>query len=242
MKTLIKYLLHTVLGFGNYLFLFSRYKIYSLRKDKKEGDFFFFLKMLPDEGTVLDIGANIGIMTVHLARNSHRKVIAFEPMPHNLEALRRVIAFFRLDNIQVIDCALGNENGTTEMIMPMVGPVRMQGLSHVVHDSIQSQGNGERIRTRLCTLDSISELKAAGHVTGIKMDVENFEYYVLDGGKELLRTQQPLLYIELWDNGNRQNCFRLLKELGYAPFVVEQGRLVPFTNQQKQNFIFRAEN
>jgi FkbM family methyltransferase len=240
MKTFIKYLLHTFLGFRNYLFLFSRYKIYTLRKDKNESDFFYFLKMLPPEGTVLDIGANIGIMTVHLARNARRKVIAFEPMPHNLEALRRVIAFFRLENIQVIDCALGNENGSTEMIMPMIGPVRMQGLSHVVHDSIRSEGPGERIRTRLRTLDSLPELKGAGSVAGIKMDVENFEYYVLDGGKELLRSQHPLLYIELWDNENRENCFRLLKELGYSAFVVEQGRLVPFANQQKQNFIFRA--
>ena len=240
MKTAAKFLLQTLLGFSNYLYYFSRYKIYSLRSDKKEGDFFHFLRMLPDSGTVLDIGANIGIMTAHLARNSCRHVIAFEPVPYNLQALRRIIMHFRLGNVTVMDCALGNENGTVEMLMPMVGPVRMQGLSHVIHDSVPGNEKGERFKAQLRKLDSIQELGETT-ITGIKMDVENFEYYVLEGGRALLSSQHPLLYIELWDNENRHKCFQLLGGLGYKPYVVENGTMIPFTAQAKQNFIFRVQ-
>jgi FkbM family methyltransferase len=238
MKTAVKYILHTLLGFRNYLYLFSRYKIATLRNDKKEGDFFCFLAMLPADGTVLDIGANIGIMTVHLALNSSRQVVAFEPMPHNLDALYRIITHYKLDRVKVIPYALGNENGKVEMVMPMEGPVRMQGLSHVVHESIPEGNKGERFVAELRTLDSIPELKEGKRITGVKMDVENFEYYVLEGGQDLLRKHRPLLYIELWENENRRRCFHLLENLGYTAYVVNNGALVKFDKQKKQNFIF----
>lgn len=238
MKTAVKYLLHTLLGFRNYLYLFSRYKIATLRNDRKEGDFFYFLAMLPDEGTVLDIGANIGIMTVHLARSSKRKVVAFEPMPQNLDALNRIIAHYKLDKVKVMTCALGNENGKVEMVMPMEGSVRMQGLSHVIHESIPEENKGERFIAELRKLDSIPELMGDLRITGVKMDVENFEYYVLEGGRDLLRKHRPLLYIELWDNENRRRCLHLLEDLGYMAYVVDNGSLVKFDKQKKQNFIF----
>jgi FkbM family methyltransferase len=237
MKTAIKYILQTILGFDNYLFLFSRYKINNLYKDKKEGDFLFFLNLLPEKGILLDIGANIGIMTVHLARKPGCRVIAFEPMPRNLKALRRIIGHYGLKNVTVMDCALGNEEGSVEMVMPMVGAVRMQGLSHVLHDSIPENNNGEKVNVALHRLDLLPELQV-DQITGIKMDVENFEFFVLDGGKEILQKHRPVLYIELWDNENRQQCFRLLKSLGYSTYVVEDSKLIIYSNQKKQNFIF----
>ncbi len=57
------------MGFRTYLYVFAIFKIKTLRSDPKEKDFFHFLSLLKDgKGAVLDIGANIGIMTVHLAR------------------------------------------------------------------------------------------------------------------------------------------------------------------------------
>jgi len=238
MKTAVKFFLQTLLGFQNYLYHFSLYKIRTLKRDRKEGDFFYFLQLLPLDGTVLDIGANIGIMTVHLASSSSRKVIAFEPMPRNLLALKRVIGHFGLSNVIIEECALGNEEGETEMVMPKVGPVRMQGLSHVVHASIAENNAGEKVRVALHRLDGLPSIKDAQAITGVKMDVENFEYYVLDGGKEMLQKHHPILYIELWDNENRKRCFDLLKQLGYGIYVVMEGALVKYENQHKQNFIF----
>ena len=47
MKNTVKYILHKLLGFKNYLFIFSLYKILTLRKDKNEKDFFAFLHLIP---------------------------------------------------------------------------------------------------------------------------------------------------------------------------------------------------
>ena len=91
MKNTVKYILHKLLGFKNYLFIFSLYKILTLRKDKNEKDFFAFLHLIPANTAVLDIGANIGIMTVHLARTVKGSTIySFEPMPHNISAFKNI--------------------------------------------------------------------------------------------------------------------------------------------------------
>src|ERR1700747_516323 len=133
MKSKTKYILHKLLGFKNYLFVFSLFKIYTLKQDKKEKDFFHFLKLIPENTAVLDIGANIGIMTVHLARSvKNIKVYCFEPMPNNIATLKRIVNYFKLSNVQIFEFALGNTEGKVEMVMPVVNSVRMQGLSHVV--------------------------------------------------------------------------------------------------------------
>src|SRR5690606_16720124 len=91
MKNTIKYLLHRLLGFRNYLFVFSVFKIYTLKRDRNEKDFFHFLRLIPENTAVLDIGANIGIMTVHLSRSiKNVAVYSFEPIPFNIEAFKRV--------------------------------------------------------------------------------------------------------------------------------------------------------
>ena len=59
-----------------------------------------FLSMLPTDGTVLDIGANLGFLSAHIARHlTNGNVIAFEPMPDNLNALNYVVKKFDLKNV-----------------------------------------------------------------------------------------------------------------------------------------------
>ncbi|MHB8339238.1 MAG: FkbM family methyltransferase, partial [Ignavibacteriaceae bacterium] len=97
MKNLIKLFLQNILGFNNYLFIFSIYKISTLKFDKNEGVFLNLLKLLSEDSVVLDIGANIGIMTVLLAKKCNKgKVFAFEPIEDNFNALQRVLKFFKI--------------------------------------------------------------------------------------------------------------------------------------------------
>src|ERR1017187_4297487 len=109
MKSGTKYILQKLLGFKNYLFVFSLFKIYTLKRDKNEKDFFQFLSLIPENTAILDIGANIGIMTVHLARTiKNSTVYSFEPMPNNIAAFKRIVNYFKLKNIRLFEFALGN--------------------------------------------------------------------------------------------------------------------------------------
>jgi FkbM family methyltransferase len=241
MKNGAKYILHKLLGFKNYLFVFSLFKIYTLKRDKNEKDFFQFLDLIPENTTVLDIGANIGIMTVHLARIKGADVFCFEPMPNNILAFKRVIHYFKLSNVKLFEIALGNNEGEVEMVMPVISSVRMQGLSHVVHESIKENNEGERFKVPLKKIDNLPAIiHNPKRISAIKIDVENFEFFVLDGAKETIKKHKPVVYAELWDNENRYSCFDLFKELNYKTYVAIDNNLVLFDpiNHIKQNFIF----
>lgn len=240
MKKFIQNVLQSVLGFRRYLFYFSLFKIRTLRRDRHEGDFFHFLSLLPEDAKVLDIGANIGIMTAWLARHCKQgEVHAIEPIPENFATLTRVCAHFGFGNVRLHQFALGEEEGELEMVMPEVKKVKMQGLSHVVHESIPDLNTGRRYAVPQHRLDALVEVVA--DVKAIKIDVENFEYYVFKGGEGILRKYKPIIYCELWDNANRRQCFELLAgELGYKIMVLEQGKLVKFDPgvHDNQNFFF----
>jgi FkbM family methyltransferase len=240
MKKRIQRFLQWVLGFPRYLFVFSLFKIRTLRWDRKEGDFLHFLSLLKPTDVVLDIGANVGIMTAKLAKRCPQgKVHAFEPIPENFSALERIMLYFRFKNVELHGYALGETPGEIQMVMPEVKHVKMQGLSHVVHDSITEYNEGQMYSVPIRTLDELAE--HLGPVRAIKIDAENFEYFVFRGGEELLRQHKPMIYCELWDNEHRMRCFDFLcQEIGYKIQVLVDGQLVDFDPAQhdNQNFFF----
>lgn len=245
MKSRIKYILHSILGFKNYLFVFSLFKIWTLKRDKNEKDFFHFLHLIPENTAILDIGANIGIMTFHLARSVKKSIVySFEPMPQNIVAFKRIVHFFNLKNVQLFEIALGNSQGEVEMVMPVISNVRMQGLSHVLHDSIPDNNEGLRFKVPLKMLDNMEELmNSPKRISAIKIDVENFEFFVLEGAKKLISKNKPIVYAELWENENREKCFELFKHLNYQTFVVHENNIIVFDpiKHKTQNYIFRPQ-
>ncbi len=240
MKNNVKFILQQLLGYQRYLYWFSIFKIKTLKRDVKEKDFFKFIDEISNSGAILDIGANIGIMTYHLSKSfPDRKIFSIEPMPDNLEVLKQIIQKFNLKNVELLPFAVGNTEEELEMILPLNGKVKMQGLAHVVHESIDEWNEGQTIKTRAITLDSQFENIP---ISGIKMDIENFEYFALLGGQEVLTRQKPVIYLELWDNENRTNCFDLLSQIGYKTYIVEHDKLVEFNplKHHHQNFILKV--
>lgn len=242
MKTLIRSCLQKTLGFKQYLSLFSLYKIYAIRIDKTEKDFLQFIKLIPEQGLILDIGANIGLTCVTLARSRPKAVVyAFEPIPQNLQILKHNIRLFRLKNTKVFPIALGNENKMIDMVMPVINQTRMQGLCHVVHDDMPKQSQGIHFNVPVKTLDSLlQEANIAQPVVAIKVDVEHFEWAVLEGGLKLLDQYKPLIYCELAENQNKTKSFHLLTSLGYKIKIVHKNQLIDYNpdRHKSDNFIF----
>ncbi|MEO9531218.1 MAG: FkbM family methyltransferase [Crocinitomicaceae bacterium] len=240
MKNAIKYILQKLLGYQKYLFVFAKRKIKTLKTDKKEGDFFAFMDAIKGEGDLLDVGANIGIMSYHLSKQfSDRAVLAIEPMPSNLSVLMRIKEHFNLNNVEVVPTAVGDKDGeSVEMVLPLNGKVKMQGLAHVVHDSITEWNEGEKFSITSDTLDTICEGRS---IAGIKMDIENYEIFALRGAKKLIEKDHPVVYLELWENENRHQCFAFLESMGYKAYVNSDQGLILFDPaiHKKQNFVFK---
>ena len=179
-------------------------------------------------------------MTVHLSQSLPKTTIhAFEPMPDNRSVFKRISEKFRLKNVVFHEIALGDQEGTVQMILPQKDGAKMQGLSHVKHETITEWNEGEECEVPIQLLDNLLH---GTSIQGIKMDVENFEYFVLKGGENLIAQSHPIIYTELWENENRDKCFAFLDQLGYQAHVVtgNQLELYDSTKHRRQNFIFIA--
>ncbi|MBR9859471.1 FkbM family methyltransferase [bacterium] len=239
MKSTIQRILQKLLGFDRYLWYFTLYKLKVLHQDQGENHFFHFLSIINKNATVLDIGANLGLMSYYLSKDSKiNKVLAFEPMPDNLKILRKLKDYKQLNNLEIHAVALGEREDTIELVMPLVDGVRKQGLSHVKADKIKEFNSGHTVKAAMHTLDNY--LKDLERLDAIKIDVENYEYEVFLGAKEILSKHKPLIYCELWDNQNRQDCFNFLKSLDYEIHYFDGEQLQPYQSNlsNTQNFFF----
>lgn len=245
-KSLIKRFCHSIIGIKNFLYYFSLFKIYTLKNDKNEKDIFSFIDEIKKQdnfnGVVLDIGANIGIMTGVIAKTTNYKIIAFEPLPLNYHVFEKVVSKLKINNRVVLHkVALGNYDGFCEMVLPIVDNVKMHGLTHIIDSTITEFNVGEKAsQIPIYKLDS---LVANENVLGIKLDVENFEFEVLKGATNILKSQKPIIYTELWDNENRTNCFQFLRSLGYVSYYNKDGVFTAFEGNIKtgQTFLFISD-
>ncbi|MDP7486313.1 MAG: FkbM family methyltransferase, partial [Dehalococcoidia bacterium] len=95
-------------GLSRTLFLFGR----------REIDHYKMLQEILEPGMqILDIGANIGYYAVmeSLAIGPNGKITAIEPMPPNIEMLKRNVALNSASNIEVIHGAVSESTGTGQM-------------------------------------------------------------------------------------------------------------------------------
>lgn len=161
-------------------------------------------KFLHAGDTFYDIGANVGIYTLLASERVGNKgiVVAFEPLPANVKILDKHVKMNRCTNVKVIECALSNISGTS---MFFEHPDNTMGF-------LSKDGN---IEVRTTILDSILSDGTTPPPNLIKIDVEGAESKVLLGGLEVLKTYDPILLISLHSDKQREDCIKLLQDLGY---------------------------
>jgi len=237
MKNRIIYFLQKILGFERYLFVFSIFFIIKLKWDKKEKDFLKLFELIKDDGVVLDIGANIGGMTTHFARNLKNSVVyAFEPVNYNVNTLNKIVSLFKLSNVKIMNVALSDVDTMLHMVMPVVRSVKKQGLTRVKNGHYIE---GEEFVVPGIRLDKIEDLANLDKkITAIKIDVEGYELNVLKGAFNTLKKHKPIIYCELWPGEQRANTIEYLKAFKYTPKVLVQNELVDYENHATQNFFF----
>lgn len=142
---------------------------------------------VPIGGTVVDVGANIGLITIALARavRSPGRVIAFEPVRQNLEFLRHNIETNWLMNIvEVHEVAASNADGTATMLVSddwnSLGSLTQDEIHLTAGYPATNQRSEDvttaRLDTTLAHLDRIDL---------VKIDVEGAEDFVFDGMTDL---------------------------------------------------------
>jgi len=143
--------------------------------------------------TVLDIGANIGVHTLHLAKlvGETGRVLAFEPNPVASEELHRNIALNQVKNVTMLKVALWERDGDKTFHFPENGMEAMGGLLNTSRFKVAYEAKVETAR-----LDTILARLDVQKVDFVKIDVEGAELPVLKGADSLFSADScpPILY------------------------------------------------
>lgn len=154
-----------------------------------------------ESGVVLDIGANMGTVTVPLARAFPQyQIHAFEPQRRVYQQMCGNVALNHLNNVWTYNVGLGANEGEISIEMPDYDTdpnIGAWSMSEVVREkSPEAKARGAKDFVMIDELDSF-DFKFP--VRLIKIDVEGMEYDVLaDGMGFLQRYNYPPIVYESW--------------------------------------------
>jgi FkbM family methyltransferase len=134
-------------------------------------------------GIVIECGAHHGCHSILLSRwvGEGGKVVVVEPMPENIAIIKRNIEINRLSNVIVMENA--------------AGPNNMEVYMRKRSNSSVTEAKKGAISVPAVTLDSVAALIGAAP-SFIKVDVEGFEYKVLEGAASVL-SKKPAILLEV---------------------------------------------
>jgi FkbM family methyltransferase len=140
----------------------------------------------------VDVGANIGLFAVALARavGPTGRVLAIEPLASNVERLIENAALNQLTNIDFIRAAAGDAEG--QITLNLASDPAYGSTTQVV----DKRATGGMTSVRSTQVDSVWQMHGRPPVSAMKIDVEGGEEAVLHGATQLIKTCRPALLVE----------------------------------------------
>ncbi|MCX6845863.1 MAG: FkbM family methyltransferase, partial [Verrucomicrobia bacterium] len=184
-----------------------------------EAEMKWFLQQMQPGQTFLDVGANIGIYTLHASRRlgPGGKVHAFEPTSETNVILTHNIAMNHLVNVECHQVALAEHSG----ILYLVAGDRP--ASNSTAESAEQAHSGVSIPAT--TLDEFCAQQAVPAIDFIKVDIEGGELAFFKGGREALLKHKPVILFESMHTGPSFPEREWLRQLGYQLFFLNQDTL-----------------
>ncbi|MBI2216457.1 MAG: FkbM family methyltransferase [Candidatus Rokubacteria bacterium] len=181
---------------------------------------------------VLDVGANVGWYTKLLSElvGPGGRVFSAEPVPPTFELLSFCVRSLRLDNVELVDCALSDGAGWATMEVPRYADGGENYYeAELVEDRQAASGSDlRRFRVRRDAIDS--RFGGCRAPAFIKIDVEGHECAVLRGGRGLICRARPALFVEVigdLDDAHSESraTATCLAAEGYRPYWFDGARL-----------------
>ena len=172
--------------------------------------------------TSFDVGANVGIYVLQIARWSapDGRIVAFEPNPATLAVLRAHVEMNGLESrVTIVPKGAGARAGIAALYDEEAG----SGLSRIGAPNPGIHVPMKPTPIALTTIDDYC--RDTGVLPDwILIDVEGYEYEVLQGATETLRRHAPRVVVELHPHlssaESRAAGERLLEELGLTPVPI----------------------
>lgn len=185
-----------------------------------------FKKFIRKDTILLDIGANVGYFTLIAAGIiEDGKVYSFEPENNNYEILLKNIELNGFKNIVPLRKAVSNSNGVTKLFKD-----KKNFGCHSLSKGNVHENNGF-IEVETIALDSFLEKINFDHNRSnsnesnifVKLDVQGFESFVLEGAENLLKQSNIVMMMEFWPEGIKntgKDPLKLLNQIKSSGFQI----------------------
>jgi FkbM family methyltransferase len=189
--------------------------------------------------TFIDIGAAVGSVTFSVATN-FSKCFCFEPEKRNYEEFKNKLENNGLKNIEIFNFALGKEKDEKEFFISPEG--RLDNRF-----GIHSNENFKSYKVKINVLDDILQFQNVHEKCLIKIDVQGFEFEVMQGAKKILQ-EDCIIISEFWPWAMKLNgtdpleYVEFLYSLGYGFFdiknnIIEKQELEKLCSYTNKKFV-----
>jgi FkbM family methyltransferase len=199
----------------------------------------FLSEMLPPNGVLFDVGANIGVYlsALYALNGPELKLVGFEPIPTTLALLQQTLDLNGVP-ARIEPLALSSKEGELRLT------AYSRGMNNFWLKGEASDHPSMSVRTR--PLDLWLSEHPALTPDAIKIDVEGHELEVLEGAVRLLAGRRPALMVEChgaaWDGlgVSRARFGQLLKDAGYRNLRFSNGEPADFFSLRTTVHLFAS--
>ena len=177
-------------------------------------------RLVPHGGIAIDAGANFGIFAFALASIA-KKVVAFEPNPD----CARFARFMLRGRAELHELALSDAPGRATFYVPLSDEGMVLHFAGNLKRTHSQFRNMQTYPVEVRTLDSFG----FKDVRFIKADVEGSEREVLDGARETIARDRPVLLLELLSGTHAAPgayAAAICRDFGYDAFLVQHGEKI----------------
>lgn len=232
--------------------------ILSLGGNPEQEDFDYITSFLNPGDVVLDIGANVGLVSISLLKSQPNveKIYTFEPLPDTYEKMKQNLELNgNPEKIHPVNVGMSDNAGTFDFYLPgenEAASMQPNMDEFYMQESVDGHYTGvkkmDKVECKVTTLDDYVAENNIDRVNFIKIDVEGNEKNVLLGGRAILKKYHPVVYCEMLRKhaarfGYHPNeIIEYMKSLDYKCYTLHDGRLIPFTEMTEDtvetNFFF----
>jgi FkbM family methyltransferase len=241
---LARRMLFKVLPLRSYLRVLSKsyfmsYNSGALKKNRLYAYPYFLEKIIHKDDVCIDIGANLGYISVVLSKQvgANGKVYSVEPVKPMLDVLKKNTK--GMDNIEILPYALGEENK----------PIKL-GNDSVERDGFIASGSHfvldkNTAQTETADVEFDAEMRIGtelfeniDRLDFVKCDIEGYEIIVLPQLEPLLMKFKPIILVEA-DGENRIKLMHFFQERGFEALVLDgEGKLHPAKEDETWDILF----
>ncbi len=175
--------------------------------DINEFELINYLLSTSNQGIFVDVGANVGAMTLLAYSTGHvDSIVAFEPSHRYCSAWHYNVFYNGVKNATLIQSAVGDFLGDVDFRIDPTMPLNNKIDKGQVHFSDQTQ------KVKIVTLDSVCQSLQINYITLLKIDVEGAEPLVIRGAKQLL-TDRKIHNILL------EFIVEFIEDMGEDPYI-----------------------